>query len=149
MHPQGSALLETPVAVESAIILTCGLDRETHKFYESLLDGFGWRLFAVDTLEALRESLRERCAAVVLCNADHREGGWRAVLAEVRRMDQPPAFIVLGEPPLWNEVLAAGGHDLIVNRRNRYEVLWTIAAAWHEWMNNHDRMPRRDRCSDA
>jgi len=149
MHAQGAALLETPAVPESAIILTCGLDRETHKFYESLLDGFGWRLFAVDTLEELREHLSARCAAIVLSVADHRQGGWRAVLAEVRRIDQPPAFIVLGESPLWNEVLAAGGHDLIVNRRNRYEVLWTIAAAWHEWMNHHDRTPRRDRCTTA
>jgi hypothetical protein len=149
MQPQSSALLDTPEVPASALMITCGLDRETHKFYESLLDGVGWRLFAAGTLEDLREQLRANCAAVVLCVADHRQGGWRTVLAEVRQLDQPPAFIVLGESSLWNEVLAAGGYDLIVNRLNRYEVLWTIAAAWHEWMNHRDRTPRRDRCSDA
>lgn len=131
MNLNKSALLEQEAVPEAAVILTFGLDLETHRFYESLFDAHGWRVRPVENLDHLRRYLREHPASVVLSA----ERDWRSVLAETRWLEQPPACIVLGETSIWNDVIAAGGFDVIPPAKKPYEAMWAVSAAWHDWMN--------------
>jgi len=136
---------------ESAVapILTVGLDAGLHRFYESLFDGYGFAVIPVSGREQALESLRTRPAPVLISAVDLPDGSWRGLLLALKSLRNPPALVVAGPPAIWNEVLAAGGFDVLSTPWKPDEVVWTVTAAWHDWMNRAERLAGGAVCSDA
>jgi DNA-binding NtrC family response regulator len=137
---------EAPAA---APILTCGLDSGLHRFYESLFDGFGFTVVRAGSRAEAIESLAARAAPVLICAANLSDGNWRDLLLSLRSLRLPPALIVAGETSIWNDVLEAGGFDVLSAPTQQDEVIWTVTAAWHDWMNRTESLRGGARCGGA
>lgn len=137
---------EAPAA---APILTCGLDSALHRFYESLFDAFGFTVIRAGCRAEAIESLAARPTPVLICAANLPDGNWRDLLLHLRSLRLPPALIVVGETSIWNDVLEAGGFDVLSAPTQQDEVIWTVTAAWHDWMNRTERLRGGARCGGA
>ncbi len=145
--PRLDAATESGQAV--APILTCGLDPQLNRFFASLFDGFGFTVTHAGSRDEALQSIAARPAPVVICAAALPGGGWRGLLRDLESLRERPALIVVGETSIWNEVLEAGGFDVLSTPWRQDEVIWTVTAAWHEWMNRTERLYGGVRCSDA
>jgi len=107
-----------------ATLLSISPNSDDHEFFRSLLKGSRWR---VKTARSCSEGIARMKAArpaVVVCDQDLPDGGWRDVLENLKSSDDAPPLIVtsrLADDCLWAEVLNLGAYDLLPKPLERLE----------------------------
>ena len=106
----------------------------------NMLPSTKWKLHEVATpAEAIDRLRRRNRIAVVLCEADFGPCGWKLVLEEVQRLNDPPLIILtsrLADERLWAEALNLGVYDVLAKPFDANEVNRTLSSAWR-WRNLH------------
>ena len=79
--------------------------------------------------------LRQHEAAVAIFEESLPGGAWQDAARTLRSLPNPPVFVVIGsDRALLDEVLAAGGFDILMRPLRESDVVWAVASAWHEWI---------------
>src|SRR5579864_2889925 len=91
-----------------------------------------WKLRFAGAPREVRTALRA-LPGVVISEREFSKGrGWKDVLFELQKMEDPPPLIVadrLADDRLWAEVLNLGAHDLLAKPFDAREVLYAVTAA--------------------
>jgi DNA-binding response OmpR family regulator len=92
----------------------------------------GWQLNEARDRRSAMRVLERRPVQVVVAESDLPNWNWKKVLADLRRLAQPPQLIVTSRTAddyLWSEVLNIGGYDVLPQPLERVEVERVVAAA--------------------
>jgi DNA-binding NtrC family response regulator len=117
-------------------ILTIGATPTLAAYLSGLFQQFGWTLHLSVSCESAVEFLGTNKAAVAICEEALPDAGWQAAARILNSVPHAPMFVVIGsDKPLLDEVLAIGGFDVLTRPLREAEVIWTVASAWHQWMN--------------
>ena len=101
-----------------------------------------WSLDFAPTLESGRERLRQAMKPVIICDRDLPDCGWRDVV-ETLVAAAPGSVVLLAssadEESLWEEVVRAGGYDVLRKPFEFERVTHTVHFAWMYWKftNSH------------
>jgi len=95
-------------------------------------------LFRARSLRRGDAVLRKAAIPVVIVESRFPEGCWKDVWAAAQRVAQGPLprLIVLAnraDDRLWNEVVHAGGYDVLAKPFDSEELVGIITAAWDHW----------------
>ena len=105
---------------------------------EAIFERCRWQLHLCRSCADIRSQLD--CSPGVALTADHlRDGDWKDVLVDARRLRVAPPLIVASHVPdarLWSEVLHLGGYDVLTIPFLAREVILSISLAWRRW---HDQ----------
>ena len=126
----------------SLSILLVGEYKKDRLLLHEISRRVGWRLFEVRDRRRAMEFLERHPVQVVVAERDVPNWGWKEVLGDLRRLENPPQLIVASHAPdeaLWAEVLNIGGYDVLPQPLERDEVERVIASAWR----HHEVGPRR------
>jgi len=119
---------------------------EDHVFLTHLFSHSNWRIHQARSYGEALSVLQHHPIAVVLCDAETADSGWKPMLAELERLPHSPLLIVtsrLADDSLWAEVLNLGGYDVLMKPFDRVEVLRVISLAWLHWKRQRERVARR------
>lgn len=113
-------------------VLAVVADAATRRSLEAVIGAWEWEVEFVYRVEEAVRRQREELAPVVICEA-YGVGDWRQL---VRDREALPFVVVvnrLADEALWQEVLRAGGYDVLrvpVERRELGRVLEVAGSHW-------------------
>jgi DNA-binding response OmpR family regulator len=117
-------------------ILTIGDNPTLSVYLSGLFQKSGWTIAHARTCEAGLSFLRDNRAAVAVCEESLPDAFWHDAAAALTSVPNAPALVVVSDDQsLVHEVLALGGFDVLVRPLRESDVVWSIASAWHVWMN--------------
>jgi DNA-binding response OmpR family regulator len=119
-----------PNQVVSALAI--GEFEQDRPLLQNIFRDLGWRLFEAQDRRRAMHCLERNPVQVVIAESELRNWDWRKVLADIRRLSEPPQLIVTSRTAddyLWAEVLNIGGYDVLPQPLERDEVERVIAAA--------------------
>lgn len=134
-----------------ADVLSIGANPTLAIYLSGLFQSFRWTVRRSESCKAAIEFLRSNRAAVAICEEELPDAAWQDALRAINAMTDAPMFVVIGsDKTVLGEVLALGGFDVLTRPLRESEVIWTVASAWHEWMNRFGSRENGGlRCSDA
>ncbi len=108
-----------------------------------------WSLEFASTLESGLEILRQGAKPVIVFDRDLQDCDWRAAI-EVLAAAATGSVVLLAsstdEDSLWEEVVRAGGYDVLRKPFEFERVTRTVHFAWMYWkFTNSDRAPSREK----
>ncbi|MCC7236932.1 MAG: hypothetical protein IT163_16605 [Bryobacterales bacterium] len=104
-------------------------------YISGLFQNLGWTTASAATCAAGEALLRPGGTAVVICEETLPDGTWLDIAGLLETVPDPPALIVVGDiRALEHEVTAQGGFDVLASPLRESEVMWSVASAWHAWM---------------
>jgi len=116
-------------------ILAIGANPMQVLYLSGLFQQFGWTVRPMMSLRDAVDFLEEHEAQVAICEETFAGGTWRDAARMLSFFPDPPMLVVIGsDRTLLDEVLAAGGFDVLTRPLRESDVVWTVASAWHEWM---------------
>src|SRR5712692_4942599 len=89
-------------------VLAAGLPEEHHLLLSELVRGLGGTLHWVHNRASVIRLLAAHSVSIVIADRDLPDGGWKALLNQLARMNTPPKLIVTSlhaDDRLWAEVL--------------------------------------------
>ena len=95
-----------------------------------------WHLLPTDTCEDARTALDKLKAPVVLCDRDLPGRGWRQTVEDLASSPQRACIILVSgvvDTYLWNEVVRAGGYDVLSKPLREDDVVRAVRLAWSYW----------------
>jgi DNA-binding NtrC family response regulator len=122
-------------------ILLVGLHQETVAWIRDSLGPDSFRTEVVESLPFAEQSAKQNPFAVVVAEQTEHGEGWKALLQQIRRWSDPPAFLLLSEtanPTLWVEALSLGGFDLLPAMSDSKITALTLRNAVHHWKRTVD-----------
>jgi DNA-binding NtrC family response regulator len=123
----------------AADILTLGENPTLAIYLAGLFQQSEWRIAHAHSCADGVSFLQDSRAAVAVCEEALPDGTWCDAAAAFHSIADAPALVVIGDnPSLLEEALALGGFDALIRPLRESDVVWTIASAWHAWMNRFD-----------
>lgn len=120
-------------------ILTIGLQPALAVYLSRLFQQSWWTLTGAHTCADGVSFVRGNRTAVAVCEEVLPDGSWQDAAVALNSVTDAPALVVIGDnPALVQDVPALGGFDSLVRPLREIDVLWTIASAWHAWMNRFE-----------
>lgn len=109
-----------------------------HAALTSILRKPDFCLFRARSLRRADALLRKEAIPVVVVESRFPGGCWKDVWAAAQRAARrpPPRLIVVAnreDDRLWNEVVHAGGYDVLAKPFESEELVGVITAAWDHW----------------
>lgn len=105
-------------------------------YLAGVLQAFRWTVEELRTVGEAHKLLRECRAAVLVCESTLRDGSWTDMADQLRLLPTAPELIVVEDENVSaGEVEALGGFGTISRPLREADVIWTLASAWHAWMN--------------
>ncbi|MBZ5582149.1 MAG: hypothetical protein LAQ30_08070 [Acidobacteriia bacterium] len=147
------------IEIDAAItVLSISPSERDHVSLKGILKGSqclapkspGWNIEAKLTLEAAIPALRRSRIPIVLCECDLLPGAWRAVLAELASVSDPPALILtsrVADECMWSAALNLGVYDVLATPFDPKEVVRVLSSAWLNWEAGHGIRNGRDSIS--
>lgn len=127
-------------ATEPPAVLIAGGNSDDQRAMQDLLRGSRWRtVVATEWGEALAV-VQGSAIPVVLCDRDLPGAEWQQGIASLHRAGVHPEVILLSsvaDPYLWNELVQAGGFDVLARPFHRDEALAMIEFAYTHWRSDH------------
>lgn len=132
-------------------ILSIGANPVQVLYLSELFQQFGWTVRPMENLRDAADFLEEHEAQVAICEETFAGGTWRDASRMLSLFPDSPMLVVIGsDRALLDEVLAAGGFDVLTRPLRESDVVWTVASAWHQWMKLfHGPEEEGPLCSDA
>src|SRR3954447_15019271 len=112
--------------------LAIGSFEQDRPLLQDIFRNLGWTLFEASNHRHAMQHLQRHAIEVVIAESDLPNWNWKKVLADLRRLAQPPQLIVTSRTAddyLWSEVLNIGGYDVLPQPLERDEVERVVAAA--------------------
>ncbi|HWQ54490.1 MAG TPA: hypothetical protein VN442_12470 [Bryobacteraceae bacterium] len=120
-------------------ILIIGDNPTLGVYLSGLFQQPGWTIADTRSCATGTEFLRNRRAAVAVCEEVLPDGSWHDVSAALNSVPDAPALIVVGnDQAVVQEVLSFGGFDALVRPLRESDVVWAIASAWDSWMKRFE-----------
>jgi CheY-like chemotaxis protein len=116
--------LDSKLRAGEATLLSISPNSADHAFFQALLEGLRWHVETARSYSEGIDRLQMARPAVVVCEQELPDGGWRDVLENLqKRGDAPPLVVTsrLADDSLWAEVLNLGGYDLLPKPLERRE----------------------------
>lgn len=121
-------------SAENISILLATTELDDKVMFEDLLEQNGWEIATCGTATDALNRMADQEPAVVICDCDLPDGGWKRVLEGLQRSgNHPPSLLVIsheGDQRLWGEVLNLGGYDVLLKPLNESEVTRIVDMAW-------------------
>jgi CheY-like chemotaxis protein len=95
-----------------------------------------WNLLFADTCEEARIALDKLKAPVVLCDRDLPGKGWRGTVEDLASSPHRACIILISgvvDTYLWDEVVRAGGFDVLSKPLREDDVVRAVRLAWSYW----------------
>jgi hypothetical protein len=123
-------------SIVSIDVLAVCTNPELSIYLSGVLQPFRWTVEEVRSVAEARDMLCSRPAAVVVCESALRDGSWTDLADHLRLLPMAPELIVVEDDNVpAGEVEALGGFGTISRPLREADVIWTLASAWHMWMN--------------
>jgi DNA-binding response OmpR family regulator len=138
-----AALFNLPVPQTAEAVLTVSQNLEDLGFLRDVLSRSNWRLVGVGSRREAISFLLDNTIPVVVSESKLSDGTWKDVLADLKRIPNPPRLIVtsdLADERLWAEVLNFGAYDVLAKPFHPSEILRIISLAWRDWKETVDRV---------
>lgn len=130
-------------------VLTVSPNPTLSLYLGGLFDRYGWTVVRRTRRSTAVEFLRENPTAVVLCEAELPDGGWRDVLESCAGRPGAPAFVLIGDRrSQWGEGASRDVFDVLTKPLRESDVVWSVASAWHQWTKAREK-EGAGLCSDA
>lgn len=113
-----------------------------------LLSGSGMPVATASSVAGSLDMLQAMSTAVVVCDSDCPEGGWKAVLGVIEKLPRPPLLVVTSthaDDRLWAEVLNLGAYDVLAQPLDMDEVQRVLVHAADAYAARGDRVKRSER----
>lgn len=117
-------------------VLSVSPMQDDHDTLERFLCRSKWIIHKAFTLVSGVALLREKRAALVVCERDLLPGSWKEVLEQITLLPKPPYLIVtslLADEYLWAEALNLGAYDVLPKPFDSAEVVRAFSSAWLHW----------------
>src|SRR5712692_7999228 len=124
-------------------VLAAGLPEDDHLLLSEVLRRMGGTLHWVQNRASVIRLLSAHLVSIVIADRDLRDGGWKALLNQLARMNRPPKLIVTSlhaDYRLWAEVLHLGGFDVLSKPFHTVELDRSIRLAWRHWTEERSRL---------
>ncbi len=134
-----------PSAAELGSILVVSPAEEDHAFVRKLFKQPKWRIGGAASWRQAVDYLSRNSVAVVVCEKELPDSGWKDVLAALSGRADAPLLIVTSEQAddsLWAEVLNLGGYDVLMKPFDSTEVARVINLARLNWDKARESAPR-------
>ncbi len=106
-------------------------------YLAGVLQRLRWTVEEVRTVAAAMELLADHRAAVVVCESTLRDGTWADLADRLNLLPMAPALVVVEDTGVsTGEIEALGGFGSLSRPLREADVIWTVASAWHMWMNS-------------
>jgi DNA-binding NtrC family response regulator len=113
-------------------VLTIGAEKTVLRPVERAIASSGLAMHHASDMQTALRWLERNVAAVVVAEV---AGDWVDVLSCIRGAPNTPEVILIARENLSaDEPLALGAFDLLREPLNSGDLLWSIASAWHSWM---------------
>jgi len=120
-------------------IVTISANPTLGVYLSGLFQKSGWTIARTRTCADGLSFLRDKRAAVAVCEETLPDGWWYDAATPLNSLPDAPALIVIGDDPaISHEVMALGGFDALIRPLRESEVVWSIASAWHAWMKRRE-----------
>jgi len=148
VNPSGSQ----PDTASPVRVLVVSESEQPHVFLRHTLTRAGWMVVCRFSAGEAASLLEEEKFALIVCDAELPDNGWKSLLAECQRLPCPSRLIVFCrycEVALWADVLSLGAYDLLVYPFDTQEVLRISTLAWQGWAREagytgRERLPSRE-----
>ncbi len=122
--------LPTP---ESISVLVVSANKDDYSAVCRILRHGQWRITRAGSYSEARNMMEKQPFAVVLCEKELPDGGWRDMVRHCSESQNPPSLLVISryaDDNLWSEVLNTGGYDVLPKPFDCGEVTRVIGMAW-------------------
>lgn len=141
-NTQPSDIIDIGIVISLAV----SPNKEDLSFLQYMFDDANWKLYQAHTYREAMSQLSRETVPVIICECQLPDGSWKDVLSQTAPLPERPRLIVVSkqaDEPLWSEVLALGGFDLLATPLKETEAAYVIGAAWLDWKNEHECADRR------
>lgn len=117
---------------EKTSILLVSPDDQDRSSLKSILSNGDWQIVQSNTVRQATTALNTVKPALVVCERELEDGGWREVLDLCLQRAEHPAVLVtsrLADESLWAEVLNVGGFDVLLKPFEENEVTRVVGMA--------------------
>jgi DNA-binding NtrC family response regulator len=114
-------------------VLSISPNDEDYQALGLIFSHTNWTILRVESVADALAYLKSHEVSVVLCARTIRDGVWKDVLKQVRRLEQPPEVVVFAPQAddwLWADVLEQGGYDVLESPFDAPEVYRVVSLAW-------------------
>ena len=123
-------------SLASIDVLAVCTNPELSIYLAGVLQPFRWTVEEVRSVAEAHDLLCSRPAAVVVCESTLGDGPWTDLADHLRLLPMAPELVVVEDDNVSaGEVEALGGFGTISRPLREADVIWTLASAWHMWMN--------------
>ena len=116
-------------------IVAVGITAEDLRFLESILARPDWDIISVVNAETAAAVLHVNRARIVLLDRDGAGAAWRTVLERLAESSRGASILLVSrvsDDYLWNEVIRAGGYDVVTKPFRKQELRTAIHFALRE-----------------
>jgi FixJ family two-component response regulator len=109
---------------------------EDRRLLARICERNGWYLLCADTCEEARTALDKMKAPVILCDRDLPGKGWRETVEGLASSPHRVCVILVSgvlDAYLWDEVVRAGGYDVLYKPLREADVVLSVRLAWSYW----------------
>jgi DNA-binding NtrC family response regulator len=127
-------------------VLAAGLSEDDQRLLSEVLGDLGGTLHSAHHRAGVIRFLSAYSIPVVIADRDLPDGGWKALLNQLARMNTPPKLIVTSvhaDDRLWAEVLNLGGFDVLSRPFRTAELRRSIDLAWRHWKDERARLEQK------
>ena len=117
-------------------VLIVSSNDQPHLLLHHLLEPAGWKVRSCFSLAEAVSCQWDCDFAVILCEGDLKDGGWRELFNESRRAKRPARVVVFSayaDVALWAEVLNVGGYDVLMYPFEPKEIVTVTKFASESW----------------
>ena len=114
-------------------VLSISPNDEDYRALGMIFSHTNWTILRVESGADALAYLKSHEISVVLCARTFRDGVWKDVLKQVRRLEHPPEVVVFASHAddwLWADVLEQGGYDVLESPFDAPEVYRVVSLAW-------------------
>ena len=139
-----------PVPTAITDVLTIGEEATVFRPVQRTLRPTGWAVVHANSLHAALAYLRTNVAAVAVVQDDLAGTDGNTALSSLRSSaDAPEIVLVTWDKLPLQDAIRAGAFDVVQRPFDHSDLLWAVAAAWHNWMTQRERAFGGGPCSDA
>jgi two-component system response regulator AtoC len=147
-----SPSVSNPDMASPVRVLVVSESEQPHLFLRHALTRAGWMVVCRFSAGEAASLLEKEEFALVVCDAELPDDGWKSLLARCQSLPCPARLIVFCrycEVALWADVLSLGAYDLLMYPFDTQEVLRISALAWQGWAREagytwRERLPSRE-----
>ena len=135
LGPKSGRLARRDLADSPPVLIASG-KQEDQRTIQDLFRGSRWRAVPVTGWRDALDLITGASIPVVLCDRDLPGPEWQQGITALHRSGACPAVILLSgvaDPYLWDELVQAGGFDVLTRPFRRDETLAMIEFAYTHW----------------